>query len=80
MNVLGSLPLPAGSDCRRTYCVDLKNPLAKGVLMVDASTTDLLPAGVLLQPMFVLNSAFICPLRSKECCRVSLEPWKVSTN
>lgn len=52
----GPLTLPAGRDCRVLCRVKLDKPLDRNVLIVDASTIDPLPAGVLLQPMIVPSS------------------------
>ena len=52
----GPLTLPAGSDRRAVCQVTLKERLDKEVLMVDASPTAPLPAGMLLQPMIVPSS------------------------
>lgn len=52
----GPLTLPAGGDHRAVCQVKLEKPLDKDVLMVDASPSTPLPAGVLLQPMVVPSS------------------------
>ncbi|KAK0148988.1 hypothetical protein N1851_010595 [Merluccius polli] len=52
----GPLTLPAGEECRAVCCVKMEKPLDNEVLMVDASPTDPLLAGVLLQPMVVPSS------------------------
>lgn len=49
--------LPPGSHFCIDCHVDLKQPLRNEMLMVEASDTDPLPAGVLLQPVVVLKSA-----------------------
>lgn len=52
-----SLSLPAGQSCHAICRVELEEPLSKGILMVEASQTILLPASVLLQPMVLPSSA-----------------------
>ncbi|CAI5678658.1 unnamed protein product [Oreochromis niloticus] len=52
-----SLSLPAGRCCHAICRVELEEPLTKGILMVEASPTIPLPAGVLLQPMVLPSSA-----------------------
>lgn len=52
----GPLILPASSNCRAVCGVEVEKPLTNGVLMVDATTTSLLPAGILVQPMVVPSS------------------------
>lgn len=53
----GSLTLPPGGECCAICDVELKKPLGKDMLMVDASPATPLPAGVLLQPMVVHGTA-----------------------
>lgn len=53
----GSLTLPPGGECCAICEVELKRPLGKDMLMVEASPTAPLPSGVLLQPMVVHGTA-----------------------
>lgn len=53
----GSLTLPPGGECCTICEVELKRPLGKDMLMVEASPTIPLPSGVLLQPMVVPSTA-----------------------
>lgn len=53
----GPLKLPAGSSCKAICKAVLEQPLPNEILMVEASTTDPLPAGVLLQPMVIPSHA-----------------------
>lgn len=56
---LGPSPLtiPLGSSSHADCQVEWQQPLSDDVFMVEASNTDPLPAGVLLQPMVVSKSA-----------------------
>ncbi|KAL7886896.1 hypothetical protein AOLI_G00046170 [Acnodon oligacanthus] len=53
----GALTLCAGNNCCAVCCVELKRPVPKEILIVEASYTDPLPAGVLLQPLIVPSYA-----------------------
>lgn len=53
----GSLKVPPGGECVAICEVELKRPLDKDMLMVEASHTLPLPSGVLLQPMVVPSTA-----------------------
>ena len=53
----GSLTLPPDGECCAICEVELKRPLGKDMLIVEASPTIPLPSGVLLQPMVVPSTA-----------------------
>ncbi|KAJ4941533.1 hypothetical protein JOQ06_011412 [Pogonophryne albipinna] len=53
----GPLTLPAGSSGKVICKVEIKQPLPNEILMVEASLTNPLPAGVLLQPMVIPSIA-----------------------
>ncbi|KAK1880667.1 Protein unc-79 like [Dissostichus eleginoides] len=53
----GPLTLPAGSSGKVICKVEIKQPLPNEILMVKASLTNPLPAGVLLQPMVIPSIA-----------------------
>lgn len=53
----GSLKVPPGGECMAIGEVQLKKPLARDMLMVEASPNVPLPSGVLLQPMVLPSTA-----------------------
>lgn len=53
----GSLLLTAGSSCKVICKATLKQPLPNEILMVEASSINPLPAGVLLQPLVIPSNA-----------------------
>ncbi|KAI3374517.1 hypothetical protein L3Q82_021004 [Scortum barcoo] len=53
----GSLNLPPGGECCAICEVELKRPVDKDILMVEASPVTPLPSGVLLQPIVVPGAA-----------------------
>lgn len=58
----GSLTLPPGGECCAICEVELKRPVHKDMLMVEASPVTLLQSGVLLRPMVVPVAAVCQPL------------------
>lgn len=53
----GSLNLPPGGECCAICAVELRRPVGKDMLMMEASPVTPLPSGVLLQPMVIPGSA-----------------------
>lgn len=53
----GSLDLPPGGECCAICEVELRRPVGKDMLMVEASSVTPLPSGVLLQSMVVPGAA-----------------------
>jgi len=55
----GSLTLPPGGECCAICEVELRRPLGKELLMVEASPATPLPSGVFLQPMVLIWTCLI---------------------
>lgn len=53
----GSLLLLAGGSSKAICKVELQQPLPNDILMVEASTTNTLPAGMLLQSIVIPSNA-----------------------
>ncbi|XP_007545199.2 paraneoplastic antigen Ma3 homolog, partial [Poecilia formosa] len=53
----GDLTFPAGSTCKASCRVDVEKPLPDDILVVESSTVNPLPAGVLLQAMVIPSNA-----------------------